>query len=474
MQRTKSRSQLVGRSAGYYAKKSGVGNSLYLTIGGFHDALYERWNTEQITYGVGQRFNPCTHSGGVSSQYAPASSAELTNSTWYAKAGSYTLRSVPVLEPYGNSEPHGLQPKGSVVQSNVSLAERENARIDGYNRLIHQPPQRHMNVLRSVMELKDTEQTLSPLVNFMKWMQEMNGRSVRLGRVFKPISTGMKLSAAASAYLWYRFGVEPTVSDVNQFRKELESGRLSVRGHKPRLIPRNSVLVGRYSVRPSREEVLSLMFPNARGGSFSYERELECSRNGGYVSVVPNGISDPFLCRFVRVAGATRGCYFARTKEDIEISGLSSLRRSFGWSCPALKTLWDLLPFSFLVDWVIDVGGAIERLEKRYLMESFEKSLGPIWHAERTETILYAPGIATFKCRMLGTQPPAHPYTGGRFKIMAEGNLSYWVKERSFSFYREKLSEAPALVSPVWTARVNAYRITTGMALLAQLAKSWR
>lgn len=474
MTRTKSRSEIVGRSKGYYAQKEGVGNSLYLTMGDYAEGLHEITKTERITYGMGAEFNPCTHSGSVSAEYAPASAAELTNSTWYRYAGSYSAHSKPRLEPYGNSQPHGLKPKGSVVSCDVSLAERENARIDGYNRLIHQPMQPHMNVLRSVMELKDTKQTLSPLINFVKWMKEMNGSSIRLGKVTKVIKSSMTLANAASAYLWYRFGVEPTVSDINQFRKEVENGRLTVRGHKPRLIPRGQVVVGRYSARPSEASVLSLMFPNAPEGAFQYERELESSRSNGYVSILPNGVRDPFLCRNVRVAGATRGCYFAKVKEDIEISGLDSLRRSFGWNCPALKTLWDLLPFSFLVDWVIDVGKAIERLEKRYLQENLSKSFGPIWHAERTETILYAPALKSFRCRMFGTGAPTHPYTGGWYKIQGFGELSYWVKERSFSFHRDKLSSAPALISPEWTVSVNAYRISTGMALLAQLAKSWR
>jgi hypothetical protein len=324
------------------------------------------------------------------------------------------------------------------------------------------------------MELKDTKQTLDPLIKFVQWGKSMRGRSTHIGRLAKRFSYAWSIAQSAKAYLWYRFGVEPTAADVNKFRNELEAGKLTVRGRKPKLIPRGSVVVGRYSALPKPADITALMFPNASGGSGAWEVERECGRNGGFVSVLPNGVTDPMLCRRVVVNDCVKGCYFAQVRKEIVISGIGTLRRAFGWNCPALRTLWDLTPFSFLVDWLVDVGGAIERLEKRYLRDTFETNYGPVWIAERTEDRTYMPGIKSFRCTMVGTEPPAHPYTGGRFKISGNVELSYWIQKRVRRFVRGRASSIPAMAIPTIDGIVNAYRLSTGMALLLQACKGLR
>jgi len=50
--------------------------------------------------------------------------------------------------------------------------------------------------------------------------------------------------------------------------------------------------------------------------------------------------------------------------EDSEFDRLISSIDSLGFA-PTLENIWDLIPYSFVVDWFIDIGGLLERVDTR-------------------------------------------------------------------------------------------------------------
>jgi hypothetical protein len=325
------------------------------------------------------------------------------------------------------------------------------------------------------MELKDTEQTMGQFMNFMKWAKKMLGNKVKIGRsgVLRPLSVAMRVADVASAYLWYQFGVAPTVADTKKLLDQISSGRLRVRGIKPRVVNKGEVVRAVYGVDAPRPDILALMYPNCAGKiDLSVVRELPWLGNKRFrVELIPDGVPDPLACRSVRVMGKLKGMYFAQVKRTFEISGIDQLKDRWSWSCPTFRTLWDLLPFSFLVDWLVDVGDYIEKLERRYVQTNYAAHLGTIWRWEKLSSYICKPKIDSLAMAL--SDPQTLSTTLWSFKHNVYGRLGYYVSEKSSSFHREPAGDNVGIASPGWTGTIDAYRISTGMALLAQAAKAW-
>jgi hypothetical protein len=360
-------------------------------------------------------------------------------------------------------------------------------RYDAFNRLIHlvrkaQVGSRGMNVTQAVMELKDTKDTFDQLVSFMKWVKSrIGGGPVRIAKgVSRPLRFASSLADCAKAYLWYKFGVEPTARDIAEFRRQVAAGRLRVKGSlqtKTRVAMKNEVVIERWSTARTKSDIAAAM----------YDMD-ELQTKGGYASGsgvqlgyrLPNGISRILLPlagpakgwrnAYRVISQSMRGCYFARVKEDIVIDGLDDLRRRFGWDCPALKTVWELIPFSFLVDWIVDVGSFIERLEKRYLYEDYSRYLGPIWGTEEYREDIYVPALQRFDTSFSDLVRPADTSYGGSLNL--RWTWSAGVRRiSSRTVFNRNVASTPSVLWPMLQKKIQAYQISTGMALLAQLGR---
>jgi hypothetical protein len=457
---------------GYYKTHDRIGNSYFLSQGLTHPGLYEVTTHKNINYGMGDRFNRCTHTEEmVDNDYIPAGATEVTSTRWEGyRAPGYDIWG---LAPQ-TSNTIALTPAG---WESISLdqAQWENARYDGYNRLIHLRPSRHMNALRAAMELKDTKQTMTQLTSFMAWAKKSLGKKVKIGKsgVLRPLSAAMRIADVASAYLWYQFGVAPTVSDIKQFLRQVSEGKLRVKGTKPKIVNQGTVVRAVYGVDAKSSDILSLMYPNSAGSvSVSVWRELPWLGSTRFTTeMIPDGVPDPLACRSVRVAGKLKGMYFAKVKRTFEISGIDQLKDRWSWNCPTFRTLWDLLPFSFLIDWLVDVGGYIEKLEKRYVQTNYTSNLGTIWRWEKRSSYICRPKINSLAMSL--TDPETLSTTQWRFKHNVQGSLGYYISEQARTFIREPAGSSVGTASPEWVGSINAYRVSTGMALLAQAAKAW-
>jgi hypothetical protein len=404
-------------------------------------------------------------------EYKPADAGEVTSISW---TGTHLINGdVTNLQP-AESETICLEPSGTASIS-VPLADIVNARLDGFNRLTHLNPGRFMNALQAAMELKDTKQTMTQAMSFLIWGRKMLGKKVRLRKgLLRPFSAAMRLADAASAYLWYKFGVEPTARDVKQFVYEISQGKLKVKGSKPTIRKRGEVIRGFYSARPRRDDVLASMYPQLDGGTLSrtVRRKLDYYGNNFRLDIRPSGQTDWFACRKVQVTDEVKGCYFASLARDVEISGIDEFKNRWSWNCPTFRTLWELVPFSFLVDWLVDVGKYIERMEKRYAQQTFVNSLGPIWRWERTQNVFYMPKILSLRMKL------SDPVTVGPVQWTVnqsvEGSFSFYKAWFSRTFYRAPAGQLPSIAIPDIGMPVKAYQITTGMALILQTFRSWR
>lgn len=434
-------------------------------------------HSESIDYGTGALFNEC--SATKSRIYAgwPASRGCLSSVEWYVKAGSSVTGSKP--EPRQmDSVFLTVQPKGSAVIS-ATMEETQQARFEAYQKLIYLIDVEHMNFARSFFELKDTKATLKPFISFFKWSKANLGKKLpgAIGRKLGKLSVASSCAKMASAYLWYKFGVEPTISDVNRFTSEVSSGKLSVQGRKnPLRVPKGAILVSRYSVNPGKRRVGEVMFKNLgevnRDGGVVMKDSIERSwPNYSTYHTFPNPFPDGSVWVQPNTVTAQyeRGAYFAEVIRDIEVDATTQLSRQMAWNCPMANTAWELVPFSFVVDWFVDVGKYIHNLEKLSIGVSERQKLGPIWHSVQIVTDTYRPSLDAANWAIEGIAAPSDQRTGGIVRFSGEWECSPSLEDRVISFERHPSSK-PALPALAFARQVKAYQITTGMALLAQAA----
>lgn len=483
-ERTKSRTRELRQPA--FIPKYWVGD--HITVGDLQSqddpAASSKMIDERITYTTGQAFNRCSHRALVSAfdHGGHRQSGDMVNDTWEILghlAKDAKIPKVSILRRGGRTRCENL---AQTVEVSVDPGVIAKARMDAWNRLVQLRPSRSMNVARSVLELKDSKQTMGQPLSFLNWARSNFGRKLHTGRKsYIVLGLGSKLSSVATAYLWYKFGVEPTVSDVRQFLTELGQGKLRAFGELGKthcLAKKGEVLVARYSATLGKPRILEIMFGSNPTERFLGHLNLFPGRMLTSVTWPAKGLwdhpGDIPRGRTVRVHGEIRGCYFARAKEDVTVSGLDNLRRHWRWNFPGLKTMWDLVPFSFLVDWIVGVGDTIEALEKRYLVENYSGSLGPIWRAECERVTEYHP-IVSGSLLVEGNRASGtlDPYDYGGVLISGTARYSYYQGAVQKAFQRAPVGD-PMVVWPTLTRQVHAYQITSGMALLAQAARAWR
>lgn len=437
-------------------------------------------SVENIDYGVGARFNPCSARKARYYIGWSASRACFSNTDWYVRKGNAEKAQEPEAIPL-DSVLLTVVPKGTAkIKADDALVQQ--CQYDAYQKLIYLIDVEHMNFARSLYELKDLKDTIHPFIEFYKWAKGLIKGRIRLPKeCVKTMGKtwGVLRSCAdlAKAYLWYKFGVEPTVHDVKQFTAELSSGKLSVQGRKePIRVPKGSVVVQRYSANPGLARVSDVMFNghgkvDKNGVRYCKAETVMNWPNISTYHTFPNPFPDgtAWVTPKVVTSEFVRGAYFAEVIRDIEIPGDVHHMRQMAWNCPMANTAWELVPFSFVVDWFVDVGTFIHNLEKYTIGISERTKLGPIWHACQTVTDTYRPALRSAKWNLKGKDPPDSDQSGGTLQATAEWSCAPQLEDRELSFERQP-STRPALPSLKYSTEVKAYQISTGMALLASAA----
>jgi hypothetical protein len=438
--------------------------------------------TRRITYNTGAKFNLCSQAKDVSYVGFPASGCSYTNRSFKCIPGSLSGRLPEVIPDPSRFERWLSSGQRELSYDESELLERQH---DAYTRLCALRPPVHMNVVQAACELKDTKQTMRQFLSFMEWARRSLGRVLKRGPIARRVSLLSSCASVASAYLWYQFGVEPTVQDVSRFIKEMSKGKLAVKGHpttKRVVHHKGQVLKVFYSVKPRISDVSAAMFGNSSSSKCTTDQGVATWEGHDHI-VLPNGttwVTAPhgeqpqtlYRGRTV-ITRERKGCYFAQVLQDVEMTGLEELQRHLSWNCPLAATMWELTPFSFLVDWVVDVGAAIRRFERGTCAATGRPSLGPIWGWEKEITRRYQPALVRFDAYTSGLEAPESLGYGGSL------NLSWVISAMPIETGRsEAFNRFPApMPKPLWpqvAKEIKAYQISTGMALLAQLASKFR
>lgn len=426
---------------------------------------------ETIQYGCGAPFNRCRHTREWSYVGLPATLASFTSRALEYRGGSYYTHSEPEFRIL-DSRLEYQRPIGttSIV---VPWDEVERARTDAYTRLQHLAPPPHMNVLRSAMELKDTKETVDSLISFTRWCKNLcNAGSIVLNGKRRLVTLATNVATFARYYLTYKFGIEPTVADTKQFLRELSEGKLSVKGSQAVAgYRKGQTVVVRYVTGPSASDLAAAMFPTTGGGSGEVRPEPIRLMAGSSALTVPFGNHPSGFSQGREVTVRREvGCYFAQLNRDLEFRGLDELKRRWTWNCPSFRTLWDVCPFSFLIDWFVDVGASIERIEKRYLMQNYAQYLGPIWWAQKVQTKVYHPALRRFDVSASKPQPPSDPSYGGTLNVGWTWEAAPHLVSQSEVFERRPVTVVPTALWPALGQRISAYQISTGMAMILSFA----
>lgn len=434
----------------------------YRCVGYPKRAVYA--SSQRIAYtfdGNRRTFNVCEHSYEAN----PYDLLPLGNSIHANSANigwDTTQPSAYERNPYALVEPAwyvGVRPLSSM---SVDLTKDiSGCAYDAYLDVMAAAPAKQMNVLRSALELKDTKQTINSLVSLVRW-----GTSAKALHMFK-LSGLSTCARVAEAYLTYQFGIAPTAKDVKQFIASLSQGTLRVRAH-PRIIGKGAIIKASYGISPS-DALLRHSQPDVV--SHSSVSTSWIGTNG--VFYVPKRENPP-VCPYsgglkaVHVKAA-KGVIFARCLRTIVFDAAgTSLSRDFTWSCPLVKTLWDLTPFSFLVDWFIGVGKVIERMSKLEIIAQGDLALSAVWHSAKTSYTTYNPLISCSN----SAEVSDHTY-GSKIwtvKYSSRSCISGWSRCcTSYEYSRRPYIVPVDALIPSFRWSLSSYQLSTGCALLINL-----
>lgn len=110
----------------------------------------------------------------------------------------------------------------------------------------------------------------------------------------------------------------------------------------------------KYGVLPTVDDISSIMESFKRIAPY-VDRNKFSTYSAGFTDSLTIGTSTYQLEQHVKLA---------ISDEDDELDALLQRIESSGFA-PTLQNIWDLVPYSFVIDWLIDVGGFLERVDTR-------------------------------------------------------------------------------------------------------------
>lgn len=324
-----------------------------------------------------------------------------------------------------------------------------------------------MDIPTAIVELKDIPATLKAVPKLVRFAR-------RFPKVARP--TVRTIKEVASSYLAYTFGVKPTVSDVTSFIGQVpERVKLGIKQVK--YAKGQPVRAGFFVKSPSLEAYTK---PNTTSFSRAYTLGMGQKLSEVDIPYITSGANSTTLARSGvvstpdwpyylnwRVVGEeVHGCVFGRVAADMamDISAIGDFRLS---SDPLL-TAWELLPFSFVVDWFANVGKWLKQANRL----SSARKMGfylqdGIWLSKRTDSVTY-----TAACSETFSEAVVPSYDATSVSVMCSGSKSiqFHVTARNRAYERVKYRESIRL--PSLNIRgirnLSAFQWTTGSALAIQ------
>lgn len=318
---------------------------------------------------------------------------------------------------------------------------------------------RTMNLPLATVELKDTKRSLETVGRICKFLYDL------------PLTRRKVLLAASAAevcgaYLTWIYGVKPTKRDIEKFRKEyFGKGAIGLK-----LIPVK--LRKGQRVRAPFELSTDTNYVN---GAFT--ERLYSSSQVQRVLYRGQWLSTATVCGDTSASAwpglgpywcwKVKGIIYGEVEEsrDVVLDPKKILRYNGGlWT-----TTYELIPFSFLLDQFLDIGGYIQKLEKS-LMTRAEGEIvfkDGLWLSEERELIYRVPiPRVTVGARIIEWKPD-DPHLAVMFDVARSvvGTADVEThKEYQRRRYSTMLPNLPILAPPS-----KAYQLTADCALVVSL-----
>lgn len=257
-----------------------------------------------------------------------------------------------------------------------------------------------MNRLQAVLELKDVPGAAPQLLEFAKYVASVSIKK-RWHRSNPPIVE------MASAFLFYKFGVQPTVNDLNQWVAE------NIKGQAIALLDSGEadLHVGdtiRCAYRVSNDAINTDPLPAAKSWDNDSGFIGLVQENAGYSQEYDplTWVAVPKECRPSKYSNrfldwSHSGVMFSRalkagydmmpewfwdlhpsaTKDQI-IEPLSPTKRALMLN-PPVRSIYKIGGWSWLVDWFWNVGQTISRIEKSFTRMNIRCGFESLWACDR-------------------------------------------------------------------------------------------
>lgn len=374
-------------------------------------------------------------------------------------------------------------PRGHTVYVCPSSDDISDAISDTQVGLASSPVRIGMNIPQAIIELKDVRRTVKTVANVAGFL--MNGargalsakRLGNLGREARKIANRslnrwqrLPLRQVVDGYLSYVFGVVPTYRDFSQFIDEVVIGKAG-----PSIRKQDSFSAGDVvrCTRTLRSPIPSRGLTTTYSGSFRFNWEFPwlpegesrtlyrtftdlCGLNIQSTSDLEVANAWPSMADTHLVQDVHRITSFGRVWKDVEFKQRPPLIQG----ADLTSTAWELIPFSFVVDWFANLGKWLRQENRLAIARQGGFYLDPgtgIWLGHRVERCTWVPQLeAAFSVNVTaGT-----PVDGGRryvpcdVSFVTHRHVEYVKQTVERSYTRTRVSDS------VRCARLNTRGFT--------------
>jgi hypothetical protein len=304
-----------------------------------------------------------------------------------------------------------LRTRTSILNPVVGSSTFDWSRFSYYALKAMKPKFSDMSLANDILELGQIKDILKPF-----------------GQKLKNIKKSIR-GKASNATLWYMFGIKPLVEDIEGIAELIRTLPAKIAAIRKRA----SRLQTRHYACPSGQQIALPADP----ASFAVIENSGTFREVG-IKALYRWINEPEYHATLKFR------YDVSSLSDLELS-IQAWAQAMGIDKP-LSVVWNAIPFSFVVDWFVDVGDWIDSLQAEpvlpIVIESFSHSL--------------------------------------KYSYRADALLSYWqglyigtIGHGTTSYYERK-KDIPSTVAPLNIKFPNLTQVVLGLALLGQAHENAR
>lgn len=359
------------------------------------------------------------------------------------------------------SYPVALFPRETTpVETGPSIQDIETRKYAGALAVQNGLQPTSMNVPLAIVELKDTGRTIgtvTELIRMILWFYKYCGKPAF--RRHPLLLVGITLVEVARLYLEDRYGSGATIRDAKRFIAQMQPERVKVlikpipytRGQKIRA--QVNIPLSRYFVAPGVRTYVDRKIMYGANEWSDHEHLTD-----------PTAAQWPSAPQYAgtEVKGVMYATVDGKPRHDNDIFDIVKWAGGF-WS-----SAYELAPFSFVLDWAIDLSTYLSNLEKQLIVAHRGIPLVEgVWSSIATDRCVYAPVPVMNRVVRVAAWEPHNGHLVVDSTV-TRGFTSYRKTSSNLVYHRERYgSVLPEL--PSWNARVTPYRLAAAAALLVSI-----